>query len=46
MLTEEQVKEIKEQLSKQIEKFPAQQRETAKQQIGIASFDPNHSNDH
>ena len=33
MLTEEQVKEIKEQLSKQIEKFPAQQKETAKQQI-------------
>jgi diadenosine tetraphosphate (Ap4A) HIT family hydrolase len=33
MLTEEQVKEIKEQLFKQIEKFPAQQKETAKQQI-------------
>lgn len=33
MLTEEQIKEIKEQLFKQIEKFPEEQGETARQQI-------------
>lgn len=33
MLTDEQVKEIKEQLLKQIENFPSEQKESAKQQI-------------
>jgi len=33
VLTEEQIQQVKEQLLQQIEKFPAEQREAAKQQI-------------